>query len=1271
MKRFVFIIGALLLSLALRAQEVTYTCRYWFDQNHAQAVTTTFGESGWEAELDVGQLTEGLHALHLHVLAADTLALLGIENNTLYHVADTVIMKWSAPQTYLFLKASSTPITELTYHYWFDQNHLAMQSGIIGSGHLQLDVADLDEGLHVLHVMLEGGALTATQSYMFMKMPVEDTSMALQYHCWFDQDYSNVQTGLVGSGLVELDVADLPNGIHTVNVQLDNGTRTAPQTYLFYKQPLGGYGIARWEYWLNDDIANRQITNISPTVDTLDIISLLNVGHPALRSSCFHFHPNGDAPYINAKNQINFRFYDSELRLIDRSAYFVDEQVQQDIVAQVFERNTTETFAAPRDNQIHWFKINAESGEYLSFCADKTCTMQLFSPSGEEIYSVLGPESILLEGFNVWEDGSYYLAVHDVMGSGETISVTYNWLNRYAIASFDVHQVGNGGCSTITFQGNGYNNLLDVYLVNAPNDTIHRLDIGHESNSSTTVTFNFYGVNLGVYDAVFEFYEETIRINGALEVQEPIDIVLTSSVSYPSRFLRNTACTYTYTITNNGNMTAYDVPISIYVATETENGISRLSIEGLKLDKLYDYIKDSYEWSEQERKNLLAYSDYIGEDIYFVQSRDVDEVTGDSVFIRSSFFMTAIPPLTTKTITIQLIASEPVDTWFLNPEEWITYTIQDFRTSNEACCFFETAADVLNGVSVGAGATALTCQVLAVAAGATGIGVAAIPIIEGIAGGGALISCATGIMSSFYSLMDEVACSDNNMSPRDLALSIAGTTAGCLSSGLGELKEAVRPFLQYAGSGTSLGVGMMSSNHNSKRPNCDGEDSKGGQSTPVNSLDPNDIHGYLSESSSHYMRQEIQNVQYEIEFENDTTLATAAAHTIIIRDTLDATKFDLNSLAARSVTIGDKRLELNGEQTFARTLDMRPELYVIAQIEQDYDPATGIVEWTIQSLDPMTMEPTDNPYQGVLPVNYFGNGMGFIDYSINLKQAFADGTAISNRAGIIFDQNDVIMTPTWTNTVDAVNPTSHIEEVTPVVDSLSFSFVSEDNRSGVWYHILYYRNDSTQMQWQVKKPQITENSLMLFFDDFQTTEYLVMAVDSAGNVEEKDMVAEYIHYYDGPVPITQCEDLLKGWNWFAPMVSTTIDDIENALNEYHENILSEHERVSSSIEPGEMLKIQTNVNCTLSLTGFPFAMATVEITQGTNWIGCIGTEKAVGEVFNADFGPAEGDKIISQDSGFAIFNGTSWQGTLETLQPGHGYVYYSTANAPKTLFMGQ
>ena len=501
MKRFLLILVSTFVALAVKAQSEAYTCRYWFDQNHAQADTAFFGASGWEAELDVGQLADGLHTFYLHVQVPDTISRFGMVNDSLFLADDTVVMAWSTPQSFLFLRISDTQTGGLTYHCWFDQDtehqwtdlvgdgnilldansledgvhtvNVMVDNGIlsspasfmflkmtaeefgadmryicwfdqdiehqwtdlVGDGNILLDANSLEDGVHTVNVMVDNGILSSPASYMFLKMTVEDPSADLHYFCWFDQDYDHVQTGLLGGGIFELEASDLSDGIHTLNVQLERDARTAPQTYLFYKIPSIGYGMARWEYWVNEDYEGRTTSVLTPPVDTLDVLGMLPVGHPEIRSSCFHFHPNGDAPFINAKNQVTFRFWDTKYHFFDKSAFFVDEYVQQSIEATVFERNTTETFPVPFSNQIRWFKLDAAIDDSLSFLADKTCTMQLFAPSGDEVLNVSDSESIRTCGIKVCEDGTYYLAVHDVTGSGETVSVTYNWFARIMISA--------------------------------------------------------------------------------------------------------------------------------------------------------------------------------------------------------------------------------------------------------------------------------------------------------------------------------------------------------------------------------------------------------------------------------------------------------------------------------------------------------------------------------------------------------------------------------------------------------------------------------------------------------------------------------------------------------------------------------------------------------------------------------------------------------------------------------------------------------------------
>ena len=1426
MKRIILIIGALLIGFVMQAQSVTYTCRYWFDKNQEQAVTATFSDSIWQAELDVGLLPEGLHTLYLHVM-------------------DTS-MRWGAPQSFLFLKTSSTQPSDLSYHYWFDQNHEQMQSGTVGngilllgldslnvglhtlhvmlkdneysasqsylflkthptgqgttdfvyhcwfnqdiehkqsnslgSGNVLLDVADLEDGMHTINVMLEGdaltstqsflfmkvatfdldtadmshlvyhcwfdqdfenqqtdslrdghflldvdglidglhtvnvmleggsGTLTTTQSFMFMKIAAQDPSVAMQYRCWFDQDYSTMQTGPVGAGVFELEVGDLKDGLHTVFVQMDNGAYATPQCYMFYKRPVGGY-ITKWEYWLNGDFDSRVTTNLMPRVDTLDIVTLLPVGHPALRSSCFHFHPNGETPYLNAKNELTLRVWNTEEYYKDLTAFFVDEQVQQDIVAQVFARNTTETFAAPLDNQIQWFKLDAVVGDSLSFIASKACTMQLFAPSGEEVFNVSGPESIKLRGLHAWEDGTYYLAVHDQTGSGETLSVTYNWIAKYVVLAYTPTEIGNTwGVFEVDVLGNGFDKLSNVLLVNGAIEwQMDTVMYSHISEAAIRFAMNSTTSN-GNYDVVLCFEDQvgeldTLVLTSAIQVVEAQ--FGTIDIDYSYQFNTTPPYLITVTITNNGNVEYQGVPV-LFAHTNVNNVEFGLYNDWITVQE--DYFENG------------------GRGIYYTNNLFNRSIEGNLI----PLIIPRLGPHGTREITfnVDAVRGTGFDFYAWGGIPWSLKTQEAYDADNYYCQTHPESPGWNGNHNGGNGGNSGSAH------GSNGgsSGGASYTVGTHNANGG---NCHGTASDAYFD-----SC-DGPPDPCDIAGHVAGDIQECLcgvtmgiGQTLGNMLNAMHGLnhrAQLNGVGIhsqeeaeQYGLGDMWRSAYQRRLRTPGSllrDAVGHctgflpdaaqhaadagieawgmlsddcaqpprQSPSIpRPCEPNEIRGYVAESGSHYMMQEIQTITYEIESENDTT-ATAAAHTIIVRDTLDVNKFDVASLAAYRVTIHDKVLELSGEHNFVYTLDLRPNVYVIAQIQLECDDETGIVVWTITSLDPMTMEPTTDPNQGALPINYNGEGIATFTFNVNLKEPFPDGTEISNRVGIIFDLEEPVITDTWTNTVDAVKPTSHIEEVTPVADSLIFSFVSEDNRSGVWYHSLYYRNDSTQMQWQVKKPQITENSLMLFFDDFQTTEYLVMAVDSAGNIEEKEMVAEYTYYYEGPGPASQTNLLTQGWNWWSTYVEMNNVDglgmLQNSLGHNGQTIKSQNDFTDNYYQDmgedywyGSLESIQNEqgylINvadaCSVTMTGSAAipALHPITIQPNWNWIGYpVAVPQTVASAL-AGFNPMPDDVVKGQSDFTSYYEGFGWYPDDFMLVPGQSYLYYSNANAGKTL----
>lgn len=159
-------------------------------------------------------------------------------------------------------------------------------------------------------------------------------------------------------------------------------------------------------------------------------------------------------------------------------------------------------------------------------------------------------------------------------------------------------------------------------------------------------------------------------------------------------------------------------------------------------------------------------------------------------------------------------------------------------------------------------------------------------------------------------------------------------------------------------------------------------------------------------------------------------------------------------------------------------------------------------------------------------------------------------------------------------------------------------------------------------------------------------------------------------------PAEQVADLAQGWNWWAPTIDMTVDEFKSSLGTNGILINSQssgylrYENGSwngtlYAIVLGEMYKIQTSLPCSLVLNGNYVSSVIVTIKSGYNWFGYTGQQTLAIE--NLMITPAEGDKIISQDEGYAIYENGTWSNTLNELRPGHGYVYISNASENKIL----
>ena len=143
--------------------------------------------------------------------------------------------------------------------------------------------------------------------------------------------------------------------------------------------------------------------------------------------------------------------------------------------------------------------------------------------------------------------------------------------------------------------------------------------------------------------------------------------------------------------------------------------------------------------------------------------------------------------------------------------------------------------------------------------------------------------------------------------------------------------------------------------------------------------------------------------------------------------------------------------------------------------------------------------------------------------------------------------------------------------------------------------------------------------------------------------------------------------LNTGWNWWAPQVEMEVSDLQDALGS-NATIITQNSTTAGHLVGGEMFKIHLPAaSGSSSLIGILADLSLVEVPigEGVNWFGYPGTTSI--SLTDLVITPALGDKIISQNDGFAIYGPDGWSGTLTALQPQHGYVYVSTAQEAKTL----
>jgi hypothetical protein len=173
--------------------------------------------------------------------------------------------------------------------------------------------------------------------------------------------------------------------------------------------------------------------------------------------------------------------------------------------------------------------------------------------------------------------------------------------------------------------------------------------------------------------------------------------------------------------------------------------------------------------------------------------------------------------------------------------------------------------------------------------------------------------------------------------------------------------------------------------------------------------------------------------------------------------------------------------------------------------------------------------------------------------------------------------------------------------------------------------------------------------------------------------------------------VQHTQALNSGWNWWSTYIELNNNDgliqLENSIGgagiiiksrtngyveAYQYNGETNWYGTLSTINNEQMYKIRTNAACNATIAGMATMPSNhpISIKNGWNWIGFSCNQNVSVDVALSGFTPENND-VLKGRNGFTTYysdeNYSIWYGTLNTLEPGRGYMYRSNSATQKTL----
>ena len=632
---------------------------------------------------------------------------------------------------------------------------------------------------------------------------------------------------------------------------------------------------------------------------------------------------------------------------------------------------------------------------------------------------------------------------------------TTRQLTLKGLHKVEAGRAGNTGDATVYIYGGGFKATSGVYLVKSGQTDIAAAAVGMPRPGMLRAQFDLRGAPVGVYSVrVTTPGDSAMTLSNAFTVEAGRAAEPGVAVVGRDRILFNRWQTYTISYWNSSNIDAHGVPLWIAMSDLPDSQVQivdfNVVLPKMAVDSGFSRIKDSLP-------------------IFY----RTDTLFGTAFKARVyPLYIPVIPAGQTENIQIRVKTAGDIQlfAWINDP-----YYQSPLKGSVADCIWWAQAKAFRDGV----------------------IDMMPIP------GLGCVSSIATKVYDPFDYPMPEQT-DQGWMSYLGSKLWSLGTITLNCATDIIPVGKVAKTTVAIIATATKAGSIVTNSidNYGAQKA-C--EEAYGARSTSqrniraVSSFDPNEKIGPSGFGAERYIARG-GTYGYNVFFENKSS-ATAPAQEVAVIDTLDKSKLDLGTFAFGTAGFGAKRATpAANSKKFAADIDLRPGKTLIVRITGELDTAAGVARWLFTSLDPATMNLTEDPMGGFLPPNVTSpEGEGVVSYSVRPESSLTDGDRVAGRAKIVFDLNEPILTNVYSNTIDTAAPASSITGMTPVNDStFTIAWSGSDDGSGVREYSIYVSlADSPYVPLLMNTPLTSAT-----FVCKRGVKLYSVATDSAGNIEE-------------------------------------------------------------------------------------------------------------------------------------------------------------------------